>query len=234
MKHPTAAAYTPARLFIQGERLTPDAPMSFTVFLTAAIVLAVTPGPGILYVMARTLSGGKQDGIASTFGTSLGGLVHVVVAAVGLSAVLAASAGAFAVIKYAGAAYLIFLGLRTLLSAAPTPHADPAPARPAGARRAFLEGILTEALNVKTALFFLAFIPQFVNHHRPAAPQFVLLGLICVTLNTGADLLVVGLASKLMPYLRSSPRPARMMSYGSGAVMVGLGAYLALSDSRGK
>jgi threonine/homoserine/homoserine lactone efflux protein len=212
--------------------VTPDGPMSFTLFLTAAIVLALTPGPGILYVMARTLSGGKADGIASTFGTSLGGLVHVVVAAVGLSAVLAASAQAFAVIKYAGAAYLIFLGLRTLLSAAPTPHA--APARPAGARRAFLEGVLTEALNVKTALFFLAFIPQFVNPHHPAAPQFVALGLICVTLNTAADLLVVLLASRLTPYLRSSPKPARMMSYGSGAVMIGLGAYLALSDSRAK
>jgi threonine/homoserine/homoserine lactone efflux protein len=181
--------------------------------------------------MARTLAGGKQDGIASTFGTGLGGLVHVLVAAVGLSAVLAASAQAFAIVKYVGAGYLIFLGVRTLLSA-PMSHVDVAAARPTGPRRAFLEGILTEALNVKTALFFLAFIPQFVHRQLPAAPQFLVLGLICVLLNTAVDLIVVFLAARMMPYLRSSPKPARAMSYGSGAVMVGLGAYLALADSK--
>jgi threonine/homoserine/homoserine lactone efflux protein len=208
-----------------------DGSPNISVFLTAAIVLAITPGPGILYVMARTLAGGKQDGIASTFGTAIGGLVHVVVAAVGLSAVLAASAQAFAVVKYVGAGYLIFLGVRTLLSA-PSAQADLAAPRSAGMRRAFLEGILTETLNVKTALFFLAFIPQFVNRHHPAAPQFAVLGLICVLLNTTVDVFVVLLAARLMPYLRSSPRPARVMSYSSGTVMIGLGAYLALADSR--
>ena len=205
--------------------------MGFGVFLAAAVVLAVTPGPGVLYVMARTLAGWKRDGVASTFGTSVGGLVHVIVAAVGLSAALAASAEAFAVIKYVGAAYLVFLGVRTLLSA-PADHAGRASPGSVGARRAFLEGVLTEALNVKTALFFLAFIPQFVNRALSAAPQFVVLGLICVALNTAVDLVVVLLASRLMPYLRSSPRPARAMSYGSGGVMIGLGAYLALAGSK--
>jgi threonine/homoserine/homoserine lactone efflux protein len=208
-----------------------DGSLSFGVFLTAAAILAVTPGPGVLYVMARTLAGGKQDGIASTLGTSTGGLVHVLVAAVGLSAVLATSAEAFAVIKYVGAGYLIFLGVRTILSAQ-TSRVDVAPAGSTGVRRACLEGILTEALNVKTALFFLAFIPQFVSPHRPAAPQFAVLGLICVLLNTGVDLVVVFLAARLMPYLRSSPKPARVMSYGSGGVMIGLGAFLALSDTK--
>jgi threonine/homoserine/homoserine lactone efflux protein len=211
--------------------LAPEASMSFSVFLTAAAVLALTPGPGILYVMARTLAGGRRDGVVSTLGTGVGGLLHVLVAAVGLSAVLAASAQAFATVKYVGAAYLIFLGVRTLLSA-PANHADAPPARPAGSKRAFLEGILTEALNVKTALFFLAFIPQFINPHRPPAPQFVALGLICVLFNTAADLVVVSLAARMMPYLQSSPKPARMMSCGSGTVMIGLGAYLALSDSK--
>ena len=206
-------------------------PTNFGVFLAAAVVLAVTPGPSILYVTARTLAGGKQDGIASAFGTGIGGLVHVVVAAVGLSAVLAASAQAFAIIKYAGAAYLVFLGLRTLISAR-TFRLDTALERPSGARRASIDGILTEALNVKTALFFLAFIPQFVNRQLPAAPQFVALGMICVTLNTSVDLIVALLAARLMPYLRSSPRPARMMSYGSGTVLIGLGACLALADAR--
>jgi len=122
------------------------------VFLAAALVLALTPGPGIMYVMARTLSGGASDGIASTLGTAVGGLVHVAVAAAGLSALLAASAKAFLVVKYVGAIYLVFLGVRSILSAR---RASSIPSiRPHGAPRAFLEGILTEALNVKTALFF--------------------------------------------------------------------------------
>ena len=200
------------------------------VFLAAALVLALTPGPGIMYVMARTLSGGASDGIASTLGTAAGGLVHVAVAAAGLSALLAASAKAFLVVKYVGAIYLVFLGVRSILSAR---RAASIPSiRPHGAPRAFLEGILTEALNVKTALFFLAFIPQFVNHALPMAPQFALLGMLCVCLNTAVDFLVVLLASRLAGYFRSSPRPARYMSYGSGSVLVGLGTYVALTDSR--
>ena len=200
------------------------------VFLAAAFVLAFTPGPGIMYVMARTLSGGASDGIASTLGTAVGGMVHVAVAAVGLSALLAASANAFLVVKYIGAAYLIFLGVRSFLSA--RRQSSIPSIRPHGARRAFFEGILTEALNVKTALFFLAFIPQFIDHAVPAAPQFALLGVLCVSLNTTVDFLVVLLASRLSEYFRNSPRPARYMSYGSGGVLVGLGTYVALSDSR--
>lgn len=198
-------------------------------FLAAALVLAFTPGPGIMYVMARTLSGGTPDGIASTFGTAVGGMVHVVVAAVGLSALLAASAKGFLIVKYAGALYLVFLGLRSILGARRT-TGIPA-IRPHGARQAFLEGILTEALNVKTALFFLAFIPQFVNHALPMAPQFAALGLICVCLNTAVDCLAVLLASRLAGFFRNSPKPAQYMAYGSGSVLLGLGAYVALSDS---
>jgi threonine/homoserine/homoserine lactone efflux protein len=200
------------------------------VFLAAALVLALTPGPGIMYVMARTLSGGASDGMASTLGTAVGGMIHVTIAAVGLSALLAASAKAFLVVKYVGAIYLVFLGVRSFLDAR---RVSGIPLiRPHGARRAFLEGILTEALNVNTALFFLAFIPQFVNHALPTAPQFAVLGVLCVSLNTAVDFLVVLLASRLSGYFRNSPRPARYMSYGSGSVLVGLGAYVALSDSR--
>lgn len=200
------------------------------IFLAAALVLALTPGPGIMYVIARTLSGGASDGIASSLGTAVGGMVHVAVAAVGLSALLAASAKAFLVVKYVGAMYLIFLGVRSILTAR---RVSGIPSiQPHGARRAFIEGIFTEALNVKTALFFLAFIPQFVSHALPAAPQFALLGLICVCLNSAVDILVVLLASRLSGYFRNSPKPARYMSYGSGGVLLGLGVYVALSDSR--
>jgi threonine/homoserine/homoserine lactone efflux protein len=199
-------------------------------FLAAALVLAFTPGPGILYVMARTVSGGTAEGIASTLGTAVGGLVHVVVAAVGLSALLAASAKGFLIVKFVGAAYLIFLGLRSVARARRMP-AIPTTA-PHGSQQAFLEGILTEALNVKTALFFLAFIPQFINHALPAAPQFALLGLVCVILNTGVDCLAVLLAARLSGYFRHSPKPAQYMALGSGSVLIGLGAYVALAHPR--
>ena len=198
-------------------------------FLAAALVLAFTPGPGIMYVMARTLSGGTSDGIASTLGTAVGGMVHVAVAAVGLSALLAASAKGFLIVKYVGAMYLAFLGVRAILSARRAPGIPSV--RPHGARQAFLEGILTEALNVKTALFFLAFIPQFVDHALPMAPQFVALGLVCVCLNTAVDCLAVLLASRMARVFRNSPKPAQYMSYGSGSVLLGLGAYVALSDA---
>lgn len=209
--------------------MNPHESAHFGVFLVAAIVLAITPGPGILYVMARTVSGGKRDGIASTLGTGVGGLFHVGIAAAGLSAVLATSASAFSAIKYVGAAYLVFLGVRTLL-AAPKAELNIEPGRAAGIGRAFAEGVITEALNIKTALFFLAFIPQFVNHEFSAPLQFLLLGLICTILNTSADLLVVLVASRLMPLLRTSRKPARVMTYGSGTVLIGLGTYLALAD----
>jgi threonine/homoserine/homoserine lactone efflux protein len=200
----------------------------FGIFLLAALILAVTPGPGIMYVMARTLSGGKSDGIASVLGTGVGGLAHVVLATLGLSALLAASAQAFLVVKYVGAAYLLFLGVRSLREARRLERIE-MPAR-RGLKRTFLEGVLTEALNVKTALFFLAFIPQFIDHGFAAAPQFAFFGLICLLLNMTADIVVVLLAARLSGYFRGSAKPARVLRYGSGAMLLGLGTYVGLSD----
>jgi threonine/homoserine/homoserine lactone efflux protein len=200
----------------------------FRVFLLAALLLAIAPGPGILYVTARTLAGGKSDGFVSVLGTSVGGLAHVLLATLGLSALLAASAQAFVLVKYLGALYLLYLGVRSLLDArrvVPVPVA----ARP-GLRRTFLQGALTETLNVKTALFFLAFIPQFIDHGFAAAPQFAFYGLICVIFNMMADLVVVLLAARLAGYFRQSAKPARALRYGSGAMLLGLGTYVALSD----
>jgi threonine/homoserine/homoserine lactone efflux protein len=198
------------------------------IFAAAALLLALTPGPGMMYVTARTLSGGKPDGLASAFGAGLGGLFHVLIATIGLSALLAASARAFTIVKYVGAAYLLFLGVRAIVQAR---HAQKfAVVKAHGPRRAFLEGALTEALNVKTALFFLAFIPQFVDHAQAAAPQFALLGTLCVVLNTSVDFMVVMLAHRLAKYFRGSAKPARRLQYVSGSVLLGLGTYLALSD----
>src|SRR5580704_8431867 len=130
----------------------------FLLFFVAALLLAVTPGPGIFYVLARSLAGGRREGILSSFGTFVGGLFHVLAAALGISAILAASAVAFHTVKFAGAAYLVWLGVRMIR----TRNADVAinPSKPS--QGAFRQGILTEVLNPKTALFFLSFIPQFI------------------------------------------------------------------------
>src|SRR4051794_8819810 len=203
---------------------------AFGLFLAAAVTLALTPGPGIFYVLTRSLKGGRGEGVASALGTAVGGLGHVVAAALGVSAILAASATAFSVVKYAGAAYLLYLGLRTLLSrdSAVTEIAAP----PSGTRRAFGQGIVTEVLNPKTALFFLAFIPQFITPARPVIPQFILLGCISVCLNTSVDFAVAGFAGPLGGWLRRSARLRRGQRYATGCAMIGLGAYVALADVR--
>jgi threonine/homoserine/homoserine lactone efflux protein len=203
----------------------------FLLFFAAALLLAITPGPGIFYVLARTLAGGRREGFQSSFGTFFGGLFHVIAAALGISAVLAASAVAFHTVKYAGAAYLIFLGIRMVRSRnAPLPE-NFAPETPAA--NAFRQGIFTEVLNPKTALFFLSFIPQFISpEHGHIFFQFASLGILSVSLNTAADLLVVRLAAPLERKLRSSPAFRRRQRSASGLGMIGLGAYLALSDAK--
>ncbi|SAK80139.1 LysE type translocator protein [Caballeronia pedi] len=201
--------------------------MSFIAFLIAAIVLAVTPGPGMAYVVARTVAGGRSEGMASCLGTALGGLVHVVAAALGLSLLIARSAMLFGVVKYIGAAYLIYLGIRLLLRKHEAPGVAPVASH--GARRAFREGILVEALNIKTALFFLAFLPQFVSAGQPLAPQLALLGCICVTLNTLVDAVAVLAASRLLKSSAARAARARLLTRTSGVVMLGLGGYLALA-----
>lgn len=201
--------------------------MALVPFFIAAIVLAVTPGPGIAYVVARTAAGGRSEGLASCLGTALGGLVHVLAAALGLSLLIAQSAMAFNLLKYLGAAYLVYLGIRILVRrGAPAP----APALQAqGARRALMEGAVVEALNVKTALFFLAFLPQFVNPAQPLAGQLVVLGCICVTLNTLVDVVAVLLAHSLLQSGTARAARERLMTRVSGVTMMGLGAFLALA-----
>lgn len=200
--------------------------MSLPAFLLAAALLAITPGPGIAYVVARTVAAGRAEGLASCLGTALGGLVHVVAAAFGLSVLIAESALAFSLLKYAGAAYLVYLGLRMWLRPRP---ATPRAVAPQGARRALAEGIVVEALNVKTALFFLAFLPQFVDPGAPLAPQLALLGCICVTLNTLVDVVAVAAAHRLLRSEVARVARARVLTRVSGTTMVGLGVFLALA-----
>ncbi len=206
----------------------PD-PHHFLLFFAAALILAITPGPGIFYVLARSLAGGKREGVQSSFGTFAGGLFHVFAAALGISAILAASAVAFHTVKYAGAAYLVWLGLRMIRSR----NADMAFQNLQPSQSAFRQGIVTEALNPKTALFFLSFIPQFITPQRGHVFfQFLLLGAISVILNTTADLVVVLLAAPLERKLKNSARFRRNQRVASGVGMIGLGAYVALADSR--
>ena len=198
----------------------------FLIFLSAAVLLAISPGPGMIYVLARSLRGGRAVGLASSFGTATGGMVHVLAAGLGLSAILARSASAFMVVKYLGAAYLIFLGLRTLLA---RDSDGPVDTSEQDAGSPFWQGMLTEVLNPKTALFFLAFIPQFVEHGAPLVPQFLLLGALSVGLNTLADIAVVCAAGPLERRLKSSVLWRRRQRQTSGAALVGLGGYVALS-----
>lgn len=203
----------------------------FSIFLTAAFILAITPGPGILYVLARTIKGGRSEGVASSLGTAVGGLGHVVAAALGLSAILATSAVAFGVIKYIGAAYLIYLGVRTLL-AAEAAHGSGEPLIKSSGRVAFYQGVMTELLNPKTAIFFLAFIPQFINPAATVIWQFILLGTISVCLNTSADFIVVFFAGPLGQRLQTSARLQRGQRLFSGWSLIALGTFTAVSGER--
>ena len=202
----------------------------FLVFLGAALILAITPGPGIFYVLARSLRGGRREGVLSTAGTFLGGLVHVAAAAFGLSAILAASAVAFETVRYAGAAYLIYLGYRMIRSRRQE-AVDLDLERPS--RGTFVQGVMTEVLNPKTALFFLSFIPQFVSVQQGhVAAQFLILGAISVTLNTCADLLVACFAGPLGARMKRSAKLRSRQRTASGAAMIGLGVYVAAARGR--
>ena len=207
-----------------------DAPRFF-LFLSAAFLLAVTPGPGIFYVLTRSLAGGRREGVLSAAGTFLGGLVHVVAAALGLSAVLAASALAFQTVKYAGAAYLIYLGITMIRKRDEEMDGYETPA--AIRRGPLAQGVVTEVLNPKTALFFLSFIPQFVSVSAGhVVAQFLVLGAISVTLNTSADIVVACFAGPLGTRMKQSARFRRRQRTASGLVMTGLGTYVASADSR--
>jgi threonine/homoserine/homoserine lactone efflux protein len=209
------------------------------IFVSAAFLLAIAPGPGMLYVLARALAGGRGEGFLSALGTFVGGMVHVFAAAAGISIILAKSALAFATVKYLGAAYLCFLGIRMILDARKDKPVDLSEVQQGmqkegrRERNPFGQGILTEALNPKTALFFLSFIPQFVNRSSGHVfLQFVLLGTFSVALNTSADIVVTLLAGPFGEKIRNSVRFRRRQRTVTGAIMIGLGSYLALGDTK--
>jgi threonine/homoserine/homoserine lactone efflux protein len=199
---------------------------TFGVFALAALALIVVPGPAVLYIVAQSIDGGRVAGLVSALGVALGGLVHVAAAAIGLSALLVSSATAFTVVKLVGAAYLIGLGLHTLLRRREPP--DPAVARERRLRRIFSQGVVVNVLNPKTALFFLAFLPQFVAPDRGSvALQLLVLGLLFVVLAVLSDSLWALGAGTASERLRASRRFLALQRYVSGTVFVGLGALTA-------
>src|SRR5215207_4691628 len=202
-------------------------------YSVAALLLAVTPGPGIFYVAARTLAGGRPEGVASSVGTGLGGMIHVLAGSLGVSATVLASAELFTALKLTGAAYLVWIGFRTLQSArrdASRVQEDGPATPPMGVRRAFRDGVLVEVLNPKTAAFFLAFVPQFVDPAKGhVALQFVVLGFVSVALNTLADIAVAFAAGGIRDGAAARPALIRRLRETSGAAMVALGIGLALA-----
>jgi threonine/homoserine/homoserine lactone efflux protein len=198
-------------------------------FLLAALALSVLPGPGMLYVLARSVAGGRAVGLRSTMGTGTGGLVHVFAATIGLSAALAASATAFSVIKYGGAVYLVWLGARQIFRPGDPPQGGGTAIADA---RAFRQGVVTEALNPKTALFFLTFLPQFCQPQNGPVPlQLALLGLVCVALNVSADLVVAFTAGSIGRHFRKNARLWRRQRQATGGLLMGLGIYTAARAS---
>lgn len=210
----------------------------YAAFVAAGLLLNITPGPDMLFVLASGSSGGPTAGARAALGIGVGSVVHTIAATVGLSQVLATSATAFAIVKYAGAAYLVYLGLTALRKRAPRVDAGAldasAPADPQPAvTRIFRRAVVTNVLNPKVALFFLAFVPQFVSVERgQVALQFALLGLtFCVT-GTIVNLLV-GLASgSIARVFRERRGVKRVLDKAVGAVFIALGLRLAFSEAR--
>jgi threonine/homoserine/homoserine lactone efflux protein len=197
------------------------------VFCLTALALLVIPGPAVLYVVVQGAEQGRRTGLASVAGIHLGTLVHVAAATVGLSALIVTSAVAFSVVKYAGAAYLVYVGVRKLLGR-DEPNLEAGRAR-VSYRRAFVRGAIVNVLNPKTALFFLALLPQFVDPDRGGVwSQALVLGLLFVALGLVTDSIYALAAGTVGGVLRRR----RAMRYGSGAIFIGLGAAAAVAKRR--
>jgi len=210
-------------------------PDQLLVFALASLALLLIPGPAVLYIVTRSAAQGPAAGVASVLGIQCGGMVHVLMASLGLSAILLSSALAFNLVKYAGAAYLVYLGLRTWFSREPL-ELGAAARQPL--RQIFLQGFVVNALNPKTALFFFAFLPQFVDPARGAAwIQFLLLGLVFIILATFSDGAYALLSSSLGGWFRNKarePRFAQGQRLVAGGIYIGLGLTAALTGNRHK
>jgi threonine/homoserine/homoserine lactone efflux protein len=200
----------------------------FSAFLIASFVLAVTPGPGVLFIVTRSLTQGRRYGLASVAGVALGNLGNAVGASIGLAAVFAVSALAFTVVKYLGALYLVYLGLQAMR--APRPDRDLPPPAPASLRRIFRDGFVVALLNPKTAVFFAAFLPQFMNPSSPPIVQSLMLGSTFVAIAAATDTSYALAAGALAPVLTRARGVRAFGRYLTGGCFIGLGSYTVARD----
>jgi len=199
-------------------------------FAGAAAILVFTPGPNTLYIIARSVNQGRTAGLVSSLGVEAGTLIHIIAAAFGISALLVSSALAFNVVKYAGAAYLIYLGIKTLLTREKPAAAETVEAK--SLRRTFSQAVLVNVLNPKSALFFFAFLPQFIDPERgAAATQILFFGAIVVVLGFTSGSLYSLLAGSVGNVLRGNLKFLRAQRYFAGSVYIGLGAATALTGT---
>jgi threonine/homoserine/homoserine lactone efflux protein len=198
---------------------------ALALFCLASIALAVVPGPAVTYIVTQSIDKGRSAGLFSALGVASGGLVHVAAATVGLSALIASSATAFTTVKLVGAVYLVVVGIRRILSRdedaevliEPTPH-----------RRLYLQGVVVNVFNPKTALFFLAFLPQFVDTNRGSVPaQVAFLGVLFAAIALTSDVMYALLADLLAGKLRRSGTGAKLRRWVSGGIFVALGVTAA-------
>lgn len=204
---------------------------TLAVFVVAALALLLVPGPSVLYIVTRSIDQGRMAGLVSSWGVGVGSLVHIAGAALGISALLMSSAAAFNIVKYLGAAYLVYLGLRKLLVREELQSSDLQ--EHTKLPRIFFQGVLVNVLNPKTALFFFAFFPQFVDPSRGSVDtQILLLGCVFVLLGICSDGLYALLAGTLGHWLRGDPRFIRAQRYFAGSVYIALGVGTALSGSQ--
>jgi threonine/homoserine/homoserine lactone efflux protein len=197
---------------------------AFAVFIPAALVLLAIPGPAVLYIIATCVEGGRRHGLLSVAGVHIGSLIHVVAAVAGLSALIVSSAIAFSTVKYVGAAYLVYVGIRKWLERDEPAELEPRPSR--SGRRVFTQGIVVNVLNPKTALFFLAFLPQFIDRDRTVWTQIAVLGLCWIALGLLSDGAYALAGGTIGGFIR---RRRRAVRYASGGIFVGLGAVAATS-----
>ena len=198
---------------------------TFALFSLAAVALAVVPGPAVAYIVTQSVDEGRRAGIVSALGIASGGLVHVVAATIGLSALIASSATAFTAVKLVGATYLIAVGVRRILlrdEPEPTHEVEPTPLR-----QLYAQGVVVNVLNPKTALFFLAFLPQFVDRNGSVALQVGILGLLFASIALLSDLGYALLADALAGRVRRSGRAARVRRFATGGIFVALGVTAA-------
>lgn len=204
----------------------PDTPL-LVAFMGASLVLALTPGPAVVYIVARTLAQGRACGLASVVGVALGNLANAVGAALGLAALFAISSTAFTVVKWAGAAYLVYLGVRMWRATSASLNAVPQPATQP-LRRVFRDGFLVAMLNPKTTLFFAAFLPQFMDAHANPLVQTLTLASVFIGIAGCTDLIYVLTASLVAPRLGQATRHAAWGNRLAGTSFIGLGVLTAM------